>query len=121
MHSQTKTKINITHSGVEFQEEEYTSNAEEADTRVWLHAKHAKGSKKLILDVYHIGLTQVDFSSCEVIVILSSLGRELKLLHMNKLVDALECDGDLDSVPKHTVRDIICCDWLRLHLLLLRT
>ena len=67
---------------------------------------------------YHIGLTQVDFNSCEVIVILSSLGRELKL-HMNKLVDALECDVDLDSVPIHIIREIIgdlCSDWMRLHL-----
>ncbi len=36
------------------------SNAEESDTRVWLHAISSAGSKKLVFspdtDVYHIGL-----------------------------------------------------------------
>ena len=39
---------------------QFTSNAEEADTRVWLHAAHSYGTRKMIYlpdtDVYHIGL-----------------------------------------------------------------
>ena len=37
-----------------------TSDAEESDTRVWLHVVHSAGTRKLLFspdtDVYHIGL-----------------------------------------------------------------
>ena len=40
----------------------YTSNAEETDTRIWLHCRHSNCNNVLILspdtDVYHIGLTR---------------------------------------------------------------
>ena len=39
-------------------------DAEESDTRVWLHVLHSSGHKKLLYspdtDVYHIGLTLID-------------------------------------------------------------
>ena len=36
----------------------FTSDAEESDTRVWLHVVHSAGTRKLPpdTDVYHIGL-----------------------------------------------------------------
>ena len=37
------------------------SNADESDTRIWLHCVHSHGAKKLLYspdtDIYHIGLT----------------------------------------------------------------
>ena len=40
-----------------------TSNADEADLRVWLHCKHSQGTKVLIYspdtDIYHIGMTKI--------------------------------------------------------------
>ena len=52
-------------------------NAEEADTRIWLHAVHSAGKKKLVLspdtDVYHIGLPIVAQTDFDVLVRLSKL------------------------------------------------
>ena len=101
----------ITRSGVEIREERYTSNAEEADTRVWLHVREAQGKCKLVYspdtDVYHIGLTTADLQSNEVIVLLTPVGREMKLLHLNQLVDALESDLDLQCLPTEQIKGII--------------
>ena len=77
--------------------------AEEADTRVWLHVSKASGSRKLLYspdtDVYHIGLTNANFSKDEVIVQLSPIGRDLKLIHMNKFNEAISTDPDLSAIP----------------------
>lgn len=74
-------------------------NAEEADTRLWLHVKHSTGTNKLQFspdtDVFHIGLTSADLISCSVLVQINPIGRQLKLLHPNGLCDALEADSDL--------------------------
>lgn len=100
-----------TKSAVEVQEECYTTNAEEADTRVWLHLKHSTGTKKLLFspdtDVYHISLTNADCNSSEIFIVLNAVGRELKLLHLNQLINALEADPDLQNVPKSTIKEII--------------
>ena len=83
---------------------ELCCNAEEADTRVWLHAKFASSSRALVFspdtDVYHIGLAAgMDFDQCEVIVQLSSVGRDLQLLHMNHLIEAIHYDPSLSTIP----------------------
>ena len=92
-----------TEDAVEHLEPCYFSNAEEADTRVWLHTKHSTGERKLIYspdtDVYHIGLTSANLVSHDVIIQLSTVGRELKLLHLNKLKSALNTDPELHSIP----------------------
>ena len=71
-------------NAIEHLEPSYYSNAEEADTRVWLHVKHSAGQRKLIFspdtDVYHIGLTSANLTSHDLIIQLSPIGRELKLL-----------------------------------------
>ena len=79
--------------GIECLEPSYFSNAKEADTRVWLHTKHSVGKRKFIYspdtNVYHIGLTYSNVASHDVIIQLSTVGRELKLLHLNKLLNAI--------------------------------
>ena len=71
--------LSITENTVEHIEPQYKSTAEEADTRVWLHAKHSAGERKLIFspdtDVYHIGLECANLTSTEVIIQLSSISR----------------------------------------------
>ncbi len=51
----------VTHHTQPIVDERLTSNAEESDTRIWLHVLHSAGTRKLVLspdtDVYHIGLT----------------------------------------------------------------
>ena len=57
------------------------------------------GEGKLIYspdtDVYHIGLTYSNVASNDMIIQLSTVGRELKLLHLNKLLNAINTDADL--------------------------
>lgn len=64
----------------------FDCNVNEADTRLWLHAKHATGPKIFILspdtDTYHIGLPLVRPAD-EVMVQISKLDKELNLLHLH--------------------------------------
>ena len=79
-------------------------DAEESDTRVWLHVLHSSGHKKLLYspdtDVYHIGLTLIDPSVHDVYVQLSNISsQELRLLHLNKLLLSFKDDPDLSLLP----------------------
>ena len=79
--------------------------AEEADTRVWLHALRSSGCKKLVCspdtDVYHIGLPLVSQFQCDVIVQISSLSSiEHKYLSITQLCSALSNDPDLAVIPE---------------------
>ena len=59
--------LRVPKNAIEHLEPCYHSNAEEADTRIWLHVKHSAGNRKLIFspdnDVYHIGLTNAFIAS----------------------------------------------------------
>ena len=81
-----------------------TCNAEEADTRIWLHVIKSAGEKKLVIsadtDVYHVGLPVVAGTSIEVLVQLSSItSLELRLLDMQALITAFCNDSDLAKLP----------------------
>lgn len=81
-----------------------TCNAEEADTRVWLHVVHSVGTKKLLIspdtDVYHIGLPLCNYDECVVYVQVSVLtSPNIRLLHLNKLHNDLRADPGLALVP----------------------
>ena len=52
--------------------------------------------------MYHIGLTNVDIGQSDIIVHLSAIGRDLKLLHMNSLMVALSLDPSLSSIPPNS-------------------
>ena len=81
------------------------SDAEESDTRVWLHVVHSAGTRKLLFspdtDVYHVGLALVNPDRFDVYVQLSPASSpELRLLHLNQLlVDLNAADPDLALVP----------------------
>jgi hypothetical protein len=79
-------------------------NAEEADTRIWLHALNTTGRNILILspdtDVYHIGLPLVANTDLNIIIQLNKFNsRELRLLDMQALVNALTNDPHLAPIP----------------------
>ena len=81
----------------------FVCNAEETDTRIWLHVKQTTANRVLIVspdtDVYHIGLPLHPFHGKDVIVQISLVNsRELCLLHMNHLVSALRNDPDLAAI-----------------------
>ena len=90
---------------------ELTCNAEETDTRIWLHVCNSKAQRILILspdtDTYHIGLPLLPPGK-EVIIQLSNPGaRELNLLHLHKLVDALKRDPDMIHIPPTQIAGIV--------------
>ena len=98
-----ETAIAITNSGIQ-ERAELSSDAEEADTRVWLHAFRSVGHRKLVFspdtDVYHIGLPLLDTELHDVYVQLSpATSPELRLLHLNGLCQSLASDPDLALVP----------------------
>lgn len=79
-------------------------NAEESDTRIWLHVVKSAGKRKLVIspdtDVYHIGLLFVAGTNIIVIVQLSSISSlELRLLDMQALTTAFGNDSDLAEIP----------------------
>ena len=92
-------------------------NAEESDTRVWLHVVHSAGSKKLLFspdtDVYHIGLSLDFHGGYDIYVQLSSMtSPELRLLHFNHLLLSLATDPDLAlvSAPRpHVLQTLFIC------------
>ena len=88
------------------------SNAEEADTRIWLHVKSSAGRRKLVLspdtDVYHIGLPIIAQTDLEVIVRLSSFSSlEHRLLDMQGLIKALINDPDLGTIQPSLLPSVI--------------
>ena len=90
---------------------QYDSDADESDTRIWIHAQHSTGSKKYILspdtDVYHIGLPLI-LSTEEIIIQLSRPSdKELNLLNLHIFVDLLRRDPDLAHISSHTIPMIV--------------
>ena len=80
-----------------------TSNAEETDTRIWLHVLQSSAQRILVLspdtDTYHIGLPLLPPGK-EIIIQLSSPGaRELNLLHLHKVADLVNRDPELVHIP----------------------
>ena len=78
------------------------SNAEEADTRVWLHVVKSSGRRVLIYspdtDVLHIGLLVTNTIIKDIRIQTSPLGKPRKVLSLNSIVDALNHDPDLATI-----------------------
>ena len=81
----------------------YHCNAEETDTRLWLHAKQTRYNKLLITspdtDVYHIGLPLKCVRNKNIIVqINTASSRELKFVNLTALNTAIQNDPDLATI-----------------------
>ena len=78
------------------------SNAEEADTRVWLHVVKSSGRRVMIYspdtDVLHIGLLVANTITKDIRIQTSPLGKPRKVLSLNAIVDALNRDPDLATI-----------------------
>ena len=74
----------VTASGKAQPDPAYTSNAEETDTRLWLHVRQSPSSRVLIMspDIYHIGLPLDNGDEKDIIVQINS--KELRYLHCAK-------------------------------------
>lgn len=86
-----------------------TTNAEEADTHIWLHAKFSYGTRILIFSpdtaVYHIGLLN-KLSQHEVIAQLNTLGTDLKLVALNVLSECFHNDHELSQIDRPLINKI---------------
>ena len=90
----------------------FTCNAEETDTRLWLHAKQTKHTRILVLspdtDVYHIGLPLQCNTQKQIIVQVSAVSsRQMKLLNLTELVSALQRDPDLAGIDSALLPQIL--------------
>ena len=86
--------------------------AEEADTRVWLHVLRSPGTKKLVCspdtDVYHIGLPLLANQSMDVFVRISMFSsQDHRYLSIGSLLNSLTSDPDLSSIPRDIVPKVI--------------
>ena len=81
----------------------YSSSAQEADMRVWRHAVQSNANHILIYspdtDVYNIGMTLLQCTSCEVIVQINVPHKEKRYLNLTSLITALASDPDLAALP----------------------
>ena len=72
--------------------------AEEVDTRVWLHVLRSPGTHKLVCspdtDVYHIGLPLISNQCMDVFVRVSTFSSQEHYLNLYNLLTSLQ--GDLD-------------------------
>lgn len=68
--------------------------------------KRSRGWNKLLLSpdiaVYHISVTVANLTANQVVVQLNTVGCELKLVHLNRLVSTVEDDLDLYKLPNDT-------------------
>ena len=90
----------------------YASDAEETDTRIWVHVRQTQCTKIIVLspdtDVYHIGLPLVTQSAKEVVVQISPMNsKERKFVNLSALHKALSEDPDLSGIDIQNVAHIL--------------
>ena len=85
-------------------EHNLTCSAEEANTRIWLHANQSSGKRVLVYspdtDVLHIALLMVNPIAKDVCIQTNMLGQPRAYISITKLVNALERDPDLAGIPE---------------------
>ena len=88
----------------------YKCNAQEADMRIWRHAKATSYHKILVYspdtDVYNIGLIMVQ-PPLQVVVQINLLQNQQRYIDMNKLITCLHRDPDLASLSPSKIESII--------------
>ncbi len=90
----------------------YTCNAEETDTRLWLHVRKSNAHRILICspdtDGYHIGLPLHSIQEKQVIVQISARNsRQRQLLNLNHLILAMRNDPDLALIDATTLLQVL--------------
>ena len=89
----------------------FTSNAPEADMRVWRHALQTHYKHVLIYspdtDVFNIGLTLLQHHDCHYIIQINLPQYPPRYISVNQLLHAFETDPDLASVQKNKLGSIM--------------
>lgn len=91
-----------------YKDENFTSNHEESDIRVWFHCLKTSYTKILVYspdtDTYHIGLKVLVGPDCilkkDAIEQLSMVVDKYGYLIMSKILNCILEEPDLDSIPK---------------------
>ena len=94
------------------QDMHYSSNASDADLRLWRHAKQSTASEVLIYspdtDIYNIGLLVSQHQTKNVSIQINPLNAQLKTyISINNLITALQNDPDLSSLPTENIPKIM--------------
>ena len=92
------------------QEEKYTSDATEADSRIWRHCQQSDYTKHYVFspdtDTYVIGLTNYKEGS-ETYIDLTTIGSdETKILNLNNLIDCFQRDPYLANIDEQRLTTI---------------
>ena len=101
----------------------FRSEAEETDSRIWLHCLKSAGSRKLLYspdtDIYHIGLpiVQEKLPHSEIYVQLKGRKKDShRYLCVNSLLEALHNDPDFAQVPQkkraQVLQSVYACDYV---------
>ena len=101
----------------------YNSNAEETDTRLWVHVKQTEYTRILVLspdtDIYHIGLPLTRQNKQVVIQVSPINSKEIKFLDTSALSLALQNNPDLAGMEPNNLPQImqtmfVCtgCDYI---------
>ena len=89
----------------------YNSNAEETDTRLWVHVKQTEYTRILVLspdtDIYHIGLPLTRQNKQVVIQVIPINSKEIKFLDTSALSLALQNDPDLAGMEPNNLPQIM--------------
>ena len=90
----------------------YSSNSRESDMRIWRHAFQTEGSKVLIYshdtDVYNIGLSLLSSIPNKHVIVQLNVPHSpiCSYLHLSNLINAIELDPDLASLPRNSLSKI---------------
>ena len=94
----TNTAWLISGNGLPQPDPVYYSNAEETDSRIWLHVKNTRYREILVIspdtDVYHIGFPLQSMEKDVIVQINPLNSRQLKFISMRRFLRALTNDPD---------------------------
>ena len=105
--------ILVQHQSSPNEEHSLACNAEEADTRIWVHVIHAGGSTRLVVspdtDVYHIGLPIIaQYMELDVKMQISKINsKELRILDIKSLLQAFYNNPDLAHISQSTIPTVM--------------
>ena len=92
-------------------EEQYKTNAQEADSRIWQHCQQLHLNKHYIFltdtDTYIIGLTNHK-QGAEIFIDLTPVGSEdTKIMSLNELINSMKSDPDLEFIDQDTLPTVL--------------
>ena len=103
--------MSCTMMGIISDEDQYKTDAQEADSRIWRHCQQSHLNRHYIFspdtDTYVIGLTNHK-QGAETFIDLTPIGSEdTKIMNINKLIDSMRSDPDLGFIEQDSLPTVI--------------